>query len=142
MKPIPESTLRAVYTREQPYRLHWPRDYETGMANPAIAGIVRTIALHVPAWGRRHANRARIDWKQPELEAGDQCACTLGTCDGLAVRQPPGVKCRQGHTLGMLGGAAHPVHPRPPILKRQPGIDFKSRAAGEREEPDTEPGPL
>lgn len=142
MKPIPDTTLRAVYTREQPYRRHWPADYETGMKNDAIAAIVRTLALHVPTWGRRHADRARIAWRQDGLEAADLCRCPLGTCDGLTVQQPAGVTCRQGHSKGMLAGEVHPVLPRAPAPKRHPTLDFKSRAAGEREESDTEPGTL
>ena len=87
MKPIPESTLRAVYTREQPYRLHWPQDYETGMASPAIAGIVRTIALHIPTWGRRHADRVPAEGAPvgPLLPGRD----LLGRDDGATVHPRP-----------------------------------------------------
>lgn len=54
----PEATLRATYTREQPYRHHWPKDYETGMADPIIARVVDMLARRqVTAFGRRKADR-------------------------------------------------------------------------------------
>lgn len=55
---IPESTLRATYTREQPHRHDWPQLYEVGMQNPIIARIVDMLARRqVPSFGRRRADR-------------------------------------------------------------------------------------
>lgn len=54
----PEATLRATYTREQPYRHHWPKDYAQGMADPIIARVVDMMARRqVTAFGRRRADR-------------------------------------------------------------------------------------
>ncbi len=61
LPPIPDDVLRNTYKREQPYRHHWPESYEAGMADPIISRIVELLARHaVPAWGRRHADRARV----------------------------------------------------------------------------------
>lgn len=67
---IPDDTLRATYAREQPYRHHWPESYEVGMSDPLISRIVELLARHaVPAWGRRHADRARIGLGQGHAPA-------------------------------------------------------------------------
>lgn len=46
MRPIPEATLRDTYTREQPYRRDWPKDFHEGMKNAAIRAICETLSRH------------------------------------------------------------------------------------------------
>lgn len=54
----PDATLRSTYAREQPYRHHWPKSYEKGMADPIIARVVDMLARRqVTAFGRRRADR-------------------------------------------------------------------------------------
>lgn len=61
LPPIPESTLRATYTRAQPYYRDWPVAYEQGMANAVIAAIVDMLARRqVPSFGRRRADRQGV----------------------------------------------------------------------------------
>lgn len=64
LPPIPEATLRATYTREQPHRHDWPQLYEQGMRDPIIARIVDMLARRqVPAFGRRRADRVGVRLK-------------------------------------------------------------------------------
>lgn len=134
--PIPEDTLRATFNRERPYRPHWPEHWEVARRDPLIMTTLDILARHVPAYGRRRADRARIglgqapaqpvtDPRQHALVPTEPCACPsqcVAQASGWPV--PKGMHCRM----------AHPQTPRPPIVKRQPGIDFKSRAAGEKPE--------
>lgn len=137
---IPEATLRATYTREQPYRLHWPQDYAQGMADPAIAAIVRTLARHVPTYGRRSAERARIGLGgapikgpiQPELVACESCGGSgwWTTYEGqpgevprrVSVPCPKGCAPDPAATMGLATDKAQHVV-----------IDNKRRASGEKE---------
>ena len=157
---IPEAVLRATYTREQPYRLHWPQDYAAGMADPIIAAIVRTLARHVPTYGRRSAERARIGLGggpikgpiQPELTACESCGGTgwWTTYEGQPGEVPRrvSVPCPQGCTPTERGkrcepcratGAIHCADPENcggPWDKRhdRPApLDNKRRASGEKE---------
>ncbi len=108
MKPIPESTLRATYAREQPQRRGWPADYAEGMADPIIARIVDMLARRqVPAFGRARADRARI---------------------GLDAPPPP--------PAPEPAPAPDPSH-RPRWRPLAPGqLDRKRAASGEREDTD------
>jgi hypothetical protein len=146
---IPDSTLRAVYTRELPYRPDWPKNYSEAIADPVIAAILRTLARHVPTYGRRHADRARIGLAvtatlavAPQAPAApNACACPVGTCAGQIVNgiNRQGQRCRV--TVDSTPGAPvripepsgwRPRSPAPP-----PGqIDMKRRASGEK--PDEE----
>lgn len=54
----PDASLRATFTREQPYRHDWPRDYDRAMADPIIARIVDMLTRRqVTSFGRRRADR-------------------------------------------------------------------------------------
>ena len=132
---IPDATLRATYTREQPHRLHWPLTYEQGMADPVIAAIVRTLARHVPTYGRRSAERARIGLGggpikgpiQPELTACESCGGSgwWTTYEGQPGEVPRcvSVPCPKG--CAPAGPLANAPAPTP--------IDNKRRASGEKE---------
>ena len=137
---IPDSTLRAVYTRELPYRPDWPKNYSEAIADPVIAAILRTLARHVPTYGRRHADRARIGLGQaPALADTQACACPVGTCAGQIVNgiNRQGQRCRV--TVDSAPGAPvrlpEPSGWRPRSPASPPGqIDMKRRASGEKDD--------
>lgn len=61
LDPIPDATLRATYTREQPYRHDWPRLFEDGMRDPVIRRLVELITRRqVSSFGRRRADRQGV----------------------------------------------------------------------------------
>ena len=134
---IPDATLRATYTREQPHRLHWPKDYAQGMADPAIAAIVRTLARHVPTFGRRSAERARIGLGgapikgpiQPELVACQSCG---GSGWWTTYEGQPGEVPRRV-SVPCPKGCAPANPPTAPLASDRPApIDNKRRASGEK----------
>ena len=157
---IPDEILRETYTRELPYHPAWPLDYSRAIADPVIAAILRTLARHVPAYRRRDSDRAALGLaplhgRPQAAPAPAHCACPVGTCLGGVVNgiNPAGERCRVNGADSVPGtprntetmivngriinGTRHPVYPdkpRPPVFKKQPGLDFKSRAAGERED--------
>lgn len=134
--PLPDDVLRDTFARERPYRPHWPERWDVAKRDPLIVATLDILARHVPAYGRRRAERAQIglgqvtahaqpvaDPRQQALVPTESCACPsqcVAQVSGWPV--PKGMHCRM----------VHPQAPRPPIVKRQPGIDFKSRAAGEK----------
>ena len=139
---LPIDTLQNTFERERHYRPHWPQRWDVASADPLIMATLDILARHVPAYGRRRSDRAQIGLgqaqppaqapapapgadDQPQLVATVPCACPsqcVAQVSGWPV--PKGMHCRM----------ARPAAPRPPVVKRQPGIDFKSRAAGERDD--------
>lgn len=135
---LPDEVLHATFDRERPYRPHWPERWEVAKADPLILATLDILARHVPAYGRRRADRAQIGLgratahaqpaavsRQQALVPTEPCACPtqcVAQASGWPV--PKGMHCRM----------ARPQAPRPPIIKRQPGLDLKSRAAGEKED--------
>ncbi|TXH59251.1 MAG: hypothetical protein E6Q97_00230 [Desulfurellales bacterium] len=139
---ISDSTLRATYTRELPYRPDWPKNYSEAISDPVIAAILRTLARHVPTYGRRSADRARIGIGQAPAPADPQaCACPIGTCAGSVVNgiNRQGQRCRvtvdsaPGAPVRLPEPSGWRLHsPAPP-----PGqIDLKRRASGEKPDED------
>lgn len=135
---IPEQVLRAAYTREQPYRMQWPQDYAVGMADPAIAAVVRILARHVPTYGRRSVERARIGLGgapikgpiQPELTACETCG---GSGWWTSYEGNPGEVPRRV-SVPCPKGCAPADPPTAPLASDRPAfIDNKRRAAGEKE---------
>lgn len=173
--PLPESILREAFTRERPYRPHWPEHWEVARRDPLIMATLDIMARHVPAFGRRKQDRLAVGAYQPRdtpapddsqqtLVALEPCQCPDACLAGQGAAIPKGMRCRRASTgagtytapcrfcagYGLNdstgdvcaackgSGALRQVLPqsRPPVLKRQPGIDFKSRAAGEKEDSD------
>ena len=63
----PDASLRATFTREQPYRHNWPREYDRAMADPVIARIVDMLTRRqVTSFGRRRADRGPVYRITPE----------------------------------------------------------------------------
>lgn len=125
MTPIPEDTLRAVYRREQPYRYHWPASYEEGMGDPIISRIVELLARHqVPAFGRRHADRARIGLGQGRQASLEQVKAQHCLCPSVFTDED----CRrikaQANVICWRESQAQQYQPAP--------LSNKDRAAGER----------
>jgi len=108
---VPREVMLRTFTREAPYRHHWPKSFDQAMADPVISRILVLLSRHVPAFGRRHAERSQL---------------------GL-IHDQNGIPYSR---------RADPTTTPPRVTKQQPGIDFKSRAAGEREEPNTIPDQL
>ncbi len=84
---------------------HWPAGFDEGMRDPLTAHIVRLIAQHV----RRHAAQHAV----------------ARAVAGLRCREPELEACNPP-----------PMPPRAPAPAQAPRrvLDFKSRAAGERED--------
>lgn len=122
-----DDTLRAAFARERPYRPHWPERFEDAIADPIVARVLDILARHVPAYGRRHAARARVNWQGPVIVAPVPSACP--TCAGsgwlaLDVSSDSGVNVSTRT-------------PCPACEPRRPRVlDRKSLAAGEREDED------
>jgi hypothetical protein len=143
---IPDDVMRETFTRELPYHPAWPLDYSKAIADPVIAAILRTLARHVPAYRRRDSDRAAVGLAplHGRPQAAPQpthCTCPVGTCSGGVVNgiNLAGERCRVNGADSVPGtprnaAPVYPDKPRPPVLKKQPGLDFKSRAAGERED--------
>ena len=101
-----EAQLRAVYAREAPRRPHWPRSFEQAIADPLTRAILRTIAAHPSAGFDFRRWRSHYRATVQPMLRPQE----LESCD------------------------APPREPQRPRLR--PSLDFKSRAAGERQEPD------
>lgn len=100
-----DDTLAVVYHREKLTRPHWPPAFSEGMRDPLTARIVMLIARHQPAAPPRGVQMPR----QHELEAVDDAE-------------------HQREHYRPASGA-----PAPQVAARR-ALDFKSRAAGERED--------
>jgi hypothetical protein len=98
--------LRAAYAREAPHRPHWPRSFEQAIADPLTRAILRTIAAH-PSAG--------FDFRRWRSHYRATVQPMLRPQELEACDAPPR---------------------EPQRLRPCPPLDFKSRAAGEREEPD------
>lgn len=109
-----EKHLRAAFARERPYRPHWPDTYESAAADPIILRVLDMLARHVePPHQRR---RWAFEGVQQSLQAPPEA--------------PPPMPPEWGPARPALDGM------RVPDSMRRPALDNKSRAAGEREEPD------
>ena len=104
--PLPtDDTLAAVYHREKLTRPHWPQAFSEGMRDPLTARIVMLIARHQPMAAPRGVQAPR----QHELEAADDVEHQ-----------------REGFRPASEA-------PAPQVAARR-ALDFKSRAAGERDD--------
>lgn len=132
-----DEKLRAVYASEAPHRPHWPRTFDAAMRDPLVSRVVMILAQHVAIPQAR-------GWP-----AGTPTTATTAPPRG-AVQRP-----RQ-HALEAVDDAEHqrehfhPATARPgPVAgtpestaapayhyhgRRQSALDFKSRAAGERDD--------
>ena len=108
LRPDEISTIRVLFDRESQYRPHWPRTFEAATADPLTLAILRTMAAHPSArgYGRRHA-------------PGNPPLTTLPRQRELEALPPEDLD---------------PTAPRHRAAARAQSIDWKSRAAGEKQD--------
>ena len=110
--PLPIETLRATYTREKPYHPDWPETFDQAMADPYVRACIDLRARHnVLTFGRRRADRAKVTGQGSLIE-------TQGGFDYTRQERQPTM----------------PSSLPPLVQPKRPGLDWKRKAAGERDE--------
>lgn len=115
------AALRAAWERLRPARPDWPSTFEDAMHTPLIAALLRVYANHP------EAAQSAIDRRAPVAPPRD-----LSAAPAWEASRPGDFNPDNARIPARI--PTMPANPPPPVRRKWAGVDFKSRAAGEKPE--------